>query len=207
MTSRIGIFGGAFNPVHNGHLQAARAAQRALDLQRVIFVPTGVPPFKNPSELISGSHRLAMLQLAFADHADFELCDFEVRRADQKSYTIDTVRHIVAQHPAGTEFFFLLGDDCTAKLPQWRGIAELQTLVRFACVNRNGVAMAADGPALEPVTMPPIAISSTAIRARLCARESIRGLVPDAVVDYIDRHALYCDAHAQAVAQEVSHGR
>lgn len=206
MPSRIGIFGGAFNPVHCGHLQAALAAWRALDLQRVIFVPTGVPPFKDHSELIASEHRLAMLRLALAEEPAFEVSDFEVQRTQQKSYTIDTVRHIVSQHPADTEFFFLLGDDCTNKLSHWRGIAELQRLVRFACVTRTGIAATKEGPPLIPVVMPAVTISSTDIRARLSAHQSVRGLTPDAVRDYIARHALYSDA-LQAVTQEVSHGR
>jgi len=210
-TLRIGIYGGTFNPIHNAHLLVAQTAYESLHLDKVVFIPAGIPPLKGVHQLVSGEQRLAMVQLAIADNPNFELNDFEVRRGNQKSFTIDTVRFLVAQYPANTEFFLILGDDCVDKLHHWKGIDELRQLVQFVCVNRNKIPATKDElqtstvlnssqtPPLTAVAMPTLAISSTYVRERLNAGKTVHYLVPTPVAQYLDQHALYrMDAHALA---------
>lgn len=202
---RIGIYGGKFNPVHNAHLQVAQHALEQLKLDRLLFVPTGIPPLKAAAELVRGEHRLAMLRLAIAGQPGLIASDFEVLR-EQKSFTIDTVRHYVGEYPADTEFFFILGDDIAARLHHWKGIYELQRLVRFVSVGRSVVPLPPGTSAPQKIdrglskvaaiatatmVMPAMPISSTQLRAKLRAGYSVRDLTPRAVVEYIERYGLY----------------
>ncbi len=187
---RIGLYGGTFNPVHQGHLLVAQTAFDALGLDEVVFIPAGEPPLKGNHQLVDGEHRLAMLNAAVADNPNFSVSDFEIRRPG-RSFTIDTVRHFAHTSPAGTELFFILGDDCTAKLDRWKGIDELRQLVRFVNVDR--LASSPDTPDGDVLSlkMPTFGISSTLLRERLARKQSIRYLAPTPVIDYIRRHSLY----------------
>jgi nicotinate-nucleotide adenylyltransferase len=187
---RIGIYGGTFNPIHNAHLCVARTALEALDLSRVIFVPAGTPPLKGSRQLIDGRQRLAMVRAAIAGNPAFSAIDFEIER-EGKSFTIDTVRHLAGQYPPDAELFFILGDDCAAKLHHWKGIDELCRLVRFACISRTGVPLPAATPPLQMIAMPAMDISSSRLRERLRDGQPVRDLTPAAVADHIDRHHLY----------------
>jgi nicotinate-nucleotide adenylyltransferase len=186
---RIGLYGGTFNPVHLAHLQVARTAQRSLDLDRVLFIPAGLPPLKGNAELADASHRLEMLRLALADEPEFDICDFEIKRHG-KSFTLDTVRHLRQQHP-DDELFFILGDDCAAKLNQWKGIDELARLVTFACAPRLGTVQPVVTPPVRTIEMPRVALSSTLIRQNLAAGMPVADWVPPAVAFHIERHRLY----------------
>lgn len=191
---RIGIYGGTFNPIHHGHLVAAQSAAEALALSSVVFVPSGTPPLKPCTELASAQHRLAMVQLAIAGNPLFSSDDHEVRGTG-KSYTVDTMRHLAARYPAGTALFFIVGQDCAAKLHHWKGIAELQRLASFVRLNRaasaNPADLAPDTPPLLDVSMPALELSSTLLRARLARGRPVSYLTPPAVADYIARHGLY----------------
>jgi nicotinate-nucleotide adenylyltransferase len=194
-TRRIGIYGGTFNPIHNAHLLVAQTALESLNLDQVIFIPAGIPPLKGTHQLVSGEQRLAMVQLAIADNPNFLLDDFEVRRGDQKSFTIDTVRFLRSRHSDAVELFLILGDDCVSKLHHWKGIDELQRLVHFVCVNRLHIAAPANTPPLTKITMPTLPISSTQLRERIAAGQSVCNLTPAVVADYIERHGLYHAVH------------
>lgn len=199
MTMRIGLFGGCFNPVHLGHIAAARAALAHLELDRVIFIPSGQPPLKGSAGLLAGPDRLAMLELALQDEPAMEASAIEIERSGP-SYTVDTVRTLRSALPAGAELFFLLGGDCLARLPQWKGIEELRTAVRFAILPRGGEGTGPLAEALVGVPMAPMAISSTLVRARCAGGESIDALVPPAVAAYLARHRPYGPAHPAGVA-------
>lgn len=191
MNLQVGLYGGCFNPVHEGHIAAARGACNALQLDRVIFIPSGHPPLKGDAGLAEGTHRLNMLQLALADDARFSTSAIEIERSGP-SYTVDTVRYFHNALPDKTQLFFLLGDDCIARLPRWKGIDELHTMVRFAVLPRESGSKPYDDPRLIRLALPRFAVSSTQIRA-ICAAGEIPGadlLHPDAA-RYIARHSLY----------------
>ena len=157
---RIGILGGSFNPVHNGHLGLARRAIASLALDRHIVITANVSPFKVASEASQSQitfDRLALVRRAFASIPEAVVDDREMRRGGV-SYAIDTVREIAAENP-GAELLFIVGEDAAAGLPRWKDYEELKKLCRF-------------------VPFPRTAESSTEIRRRLAAGESVEGLVP-----------------------------
>lgn len=188
---RIGLYGGCFNPVHQGHLTAARGACDALGLDRLIFIPSGSPPLKGNAGLAEGAHRLAMLELAIAGDARMSVSGIEIER-DGPSYTVDTVRALRGALPVGAELFFLLGDDCIDRLPQWKGIDELHAMLRFAIVPRQGERTGAVDDRLIWLNLPRQDVSSTRIRAMLKTGQfpAPNLLQPD-VVRYIETQSLF----------------
>lgn len=191
---RLGLFGGTFDPIHTGHLAAARSAAATLGLDRVIFIPAGDPPGKSRSDISDGAHRLEMVRLAIGDDPLFAATDLETSRTG-KSYTVDTVRELRRRHP-DAELFFLLGADCAPRVPHWRGYDDLRTMLRFVVWARPGAVETADDLPFLRVACPPFDVSSTQIRARAAAGEALDGLTPASVADYVRRHELY-GAHAR----------
>lgn len=192
----IGIMGGTFDPIHMGHLVIAEAAREALALDRMLFVPAGVPPHKPAGEVTSVEHRVAMVQLAIADNPAFELSRIEVDRAGP-SYTVDTVEALAAEG----DVTVILSVETFRELPSWYEPERLFAAGRVAVVPREGYPapdpgwLAATFPGREDrvtyLDAPHLGLSSTAIRARVAARRSIRYVVPDAVGTYIAAHDLY----------------
>ena len=199
---RLGIFGGSFDPVHYGHLLVAETCCQQRKLDRVVFVPAAVPPHKQQWQLTSARQRLEMLELAIAGNERFEVSTIEVERGGV-SYSVDTLSALAEEHPQAT-LFFLMGADSLCDLPTWR---EPQRLCQLAIPL---VACRADTP--EPdlstlarlvdedrlgeirrhqVTMPIVEFSSTDLRRRVAAGESIRYRTPRAVQKYIETHGLY----------------
>ena len=187
---RIGLFGGTFNPVHYGHLAVAEAAWDGLALDRLIFIPSGHPPLKGDAGVALGHHRVEMLRLAVAGDMRFEVSDMETTR-DGRSFTVDTVRALKNQFPRDTQIFFILGGDCVERLPDWKGIAELYDMVRFAVVARNGAKLLDEDERLLAVEMPPYGQSATAIRAAIAEGRPTNALTPAKVAHYIARNGLY----------------
>jgi nicotinate-nucleotide adenylyltransferase len=180
----IGILGGTFDPVHNAHLAMARAAQQALGLRRVLFVPTGNPRYRQPA-LAPGKHRLAMLRLALAGDANFEI-DARELGPGASGYTVDTLR---ALHAEGLhDLYLLIGADQYAKLASWHQPEEIAELAKIAVFPRPGVKL---GAAVNLIPMPLLPISSSDVRARAAAGEDLSSLVPRDVANYIARHGLY----------------
>ena len=197
---RVGLYGGCFNPVHAGHIAAARGACAVLALDSVLFIPSGHPPLKGNTGLLAGAHRLAMIERAIADEPCMAVSSIEIDR-EGPSFTVDTVRDLRARFPAGAELFFLLGDDCLDRLPRWKGIDELHAMVRFAILPRSGQSSAEPDSRLVWLPLAPIALSSTEIRAMVAAGEiPPPGMVPAPVADYIARHALYAPSAGRACA-------
>lgn len=215
---RLGILGGTFDPIHTGHVAAASAAERALALERIVLVPSRLPPHRAESARASADHRLAMAALAAEAHPHWSASDAEVTR-DGPSYTFDTLSGLIREGHAGSQIFFIIGADAFAEIATWSRYPAILDLVNFAVVARPGIALhslTARVPDLaERMTTPdqvkPSAIgrqpsngtriilieaatpevSSTEIRRRVWAGESIRGLVPDLVAAYISEHRLY----------------
>lgn len=134
---KIGLFGGSFNPIHRCHLVVAESARNRLDLDAVLFVPTGDPPHKPSTEYIASAHRLEMLKLAIAPYPYFQVSDIELQRPT-KSYSIDTVRELRRHYPVDTEFVFVIGLDAFRELPSWKEPHALLSSCDFAVVARAG---------------------------------------------------------------------
>ena len=190
--SRIGLFGGSFDPVHIAHVELARVALAQLRLDEVRWIPTGTPSQK-ARELTDAADREAMLRLAIADEPRFVLDRIELRRRGT-SYTLDTVRELRAAEP-GNEWFLIIGQDQYATLHTWREWRELLGLVTLVIANRPDAELAVNEQVAllqhEVVTLPMMDISSTDIRRCVAAGEPIAGLVPEAVARYIARRRLY----------------
>jgi nicotinate-nucleotide adenylyltransferase len=192
---RIGLFGGTFDPPHLGHLVLAEWARVRLRLDQVVFMPAGTPPHKRGRRLTDAVDRLAMTRLAVRGNPAFVVSAFEARRAGP-SFTVDTLRHLHARRP-GARFYLLMGLDSLEDFPGWHRpgeIARLATLVVATRPGPAGPAPRAPVPArLRVIRLdnPPVAISSSALRARARTGRSLRYLVPDAVAAYVERRGLY----------------
>jgi nicotinate-nucleotide adenylyltransferase len=181
---KIGIFGGTFDPVHHGHLILAREARETFGLDKIIFVPAAVSPFKKTPHA-SAEMRLAMLTAAVEGEPGFVINDCELRRPPP-SYTIDTLDEIrKCEHDA--EIYLLIGDDNVRDLPKWHHFDQLEKAVRFVFLERTSVRTKHDYPALHRR----IDISATEIRKRVASGQSIRYFVPQAVEEIIRREKLY----------------
>ncbi len=190
---KIGFLGGSFDPVHFGHLVAARTACEHCGLDRVVLVPAARAPLKARAAAASPADRLAMLRAAVADDPRFEVSDHELRRGGV-SFTIDTARHFRAQFPRA-RLFWIIGADQLARLPRWKDIAALAQLVEIAVVGRPGFALRrpAGLPGLRLHRCPghELDLSSTALRARARRGLPLDWLTPHKTVVYIRRKRLY----------------
>jgi nicotinate-nucleotide adenylyltransferase len=186
---RIGLFGGSFDPVHNGHLTLAACCAEQGGLDAVWFVPAALQPFKLGGPVASDADRVAMLRLAIADMPGREVSTLEIDRGGV-SYTVDTLRQLHAELP-DAELFFLMGADTLRDLPGWREPDEVLRLATPMAVQRPGEAdVVTDVPHMR-IGMPPMDISSSDIRKRIATGESIEGLLPASVAAYIDEYGLY----------------
>ncbi|HLU46748.1 MAG TPA: nicotinate-nucleotide adenylyltransferase [Planctomycetota bacterium] len=201
---KLGVYGGTFDPIHEGHLAVARAAKEAHDLDRVLVVPAACPPHKRGAKA-SDSHRLAMVELALRGEKGLVPSDIEIRRGGT-SYTVDTLRELGADHP-GAEIFLIVGGDSVVDLPLWRSVAEIFARARIVAVDRPGHEVRFDPerfPAVprerleqaerDRVRMEPHPASSREIRARLARGERDVPYLPPLVREHIERHGLYGEA-------------
>ncbi|KQW66639.1 nicotinate-nucleotide adenylyltransferase [Methylibium sp. Root1272] len=195
---RIGLYGGSFDPPHMGHLVLAMTAVQHLKLDELRWIPAGVP-WQKDRTLLSGTHRGAMVKAAITGHRGFKIDRREIERSGP-SYTIDTVRESQLAEP-NAKWFLVIGQDQYERLPTWHEWRELITRVTLAVAGRNGKSPAPPSELLavwhriEALPMPPMNVSSTAIRAHLAAGGTAQSLVPDmvptVVARYIDRYHLY----------------
>jgi nicotinate-nucleotide adenylyltransferase len=195
---RLGIFGGSFDPVHNGHLALTHACQRQGGLDEVWFMPTAVQPLKQQGPRASDKDRLAMLQLAVQTEPNWRVSKLEIDRGGL-SYTIDTLRQLDEELPEAV-LFFLLGADAVADVPNWREPAAIFALATPLVVRRSGSpapdltalrALCAENKRPKLIEMPAVDASSTEIRRRAAAGESIAEFVPAPVAADIAAHSLY----------------
>ncbi len=196
MTIKIGILGGTFNPIHNGHLLIAEIARQSCSLQKVIFIPCFMPPHKETGDEDSPEARYAMTNLAVAEYPDFMVSPIEIERKG-KSYSKDTIQTINISYGAEANIYFIAGTDTIAELNIWKDIDELFSLCRFIGVSRPGYPLNVPERYKEKIDIISITgfssmdISSSEIRRRLFNHESIQGLVPECVEKYIYSHGLY----------------
>ena len=193
---RIGVFGGTFDPVHNGHVLPVEAAAMKFQLQRVLYVPARLSPHKDAPPT-DARHRVAMLALALEGRPDWSI-DLEELDREPPSFTVDTLRSIAARHP-GDELWLLMGTDILAGFDRWREPEAILGLARVAAFEREPFA----GAAVRVPAVPGLSdrlsvfdagsvrISATELRNALAAGRSIGGKVPGPVAEYITKHGLY----------------
>lgn len=182
--------GGTFDPIHHGHLVAASEVRQHLDLDEVVFVPTGEPWMK--SGVSAGEHRYLMAVIATASNPSFRVSRVDIDRGGA-TYTIDTLRDMRREHP-DAELFFITGADAVAQILQWREVDELWELAQFVAVSRPGHRLSLrglPGDSVSSLEIPALAISSTDCRERVGRGHPVWYLVPDGVVQYISKHHLY----------------
>jgi nicotinate-nucleotide adenylyltransferase len=192
---RVGLLGGTFNPIHDGHLLVADAAHEQGPLDVVYFIPAYVPPHKDSHELAGFDHRVKMAELATASRREWSMVSTVESARPGPSYTVDTVRIFHTFFKDDVELFLIIGSDTVPELKTWREIGELVKLVGFIAVDRGGrdveadLARAPEGARIKRVSpATPSSTSSTWIRS---LKRDRKPSVPKEVADYIEKHRLY----------------
>lgn len=191
---RVGIMGGTFDPIHNGHLVAGSEVADRFGLDLVVFVPTGQPWQKADREVTAAEHRYLMTVIATASNPSFQVSRVDIDRGGP-TYTVDTLHDLRRVYP-DAELYFITGADALAKIVTWRDWEQMFELAHFVGVTRPGYELSHDlpvkqGSRVSLVEIPAMAISSTDCRARAAAARPVWYLVPDGVVQYIAKHRLY----------------
>jgi nicotinate-nucleotide adenylyltransferase len=217
----IGLLGGTFNPIHNGHLHIAHFVNRTLQLDRIIFIPTGDPPHKSAMSLAPAHHRLEMVKRAIAPYPHFTASDHETR-SEAVSYSVDTVTQFKKEFSEGTELGFIVGLDAFLDFSSWRKVNQLLTLCHFIVCSRPGVAFAQlqslsffpstppsalqsldqqnttrldiplpSGKTIFLLSVPPCEVSASTIREQLALGRPMSHWLPPTVESYIIQHRLY----------------
>jgi len=187
---RIGILGGTFNPVHIGHLAIAQTVLDEFKLDKVIFVPSNLPPHKRKKNVISARERYQMMCLAVKGNPCFDISDFEIKRKGT-SYSIHTVNYFLEQFSKKTKFFFIIGSDMLAGLTSWKKFEELNRKVNFVAVNRKGFEKVKSKTKVKKIDTLDLGISSSYIRRCLRNGKTVKYLLPESVSNYIDKRKLY----------------
>jgi nicotinate-nucleotide adenylyltransferase len=192
--SRIGIFGGTFDPPHMGHLVAAEEIRQDFSLQKVFFVPSARPPHKLALPLTEAARRLEMISLATRDNPDFAVSDMEIQRPGP-SYTVDTIGEFKKMYGADLEVYFIMGADSLFEIRTWKDPERLFHLCKVIVASRPGFSLEQMDADLRNriilANTTNIDISSTDIRRRVKEDKSIRYYVPDQVEAYIRSKHLY----------------
>lgn len=198
---RIGIMGGTFNPIHKGHLALAKAAMEEFVLDKILFIPAGMPPHKNPAEVMDKEHRYQMVKRAIRGIPGFELSRIELDRKGV-SFAVDTFNELKKKHGQKTKLFYIMGLDSINEILEWRKPLELFKLCEFIVGTRPGTRIRTFR---RLVKFPPLQkevdkihlmelsenISSSDIRERLKAGKSAKTFLPRAVENYIKKNGLY----------------
>lgn len=196
----IGIIGGTFDPIHNGHLIIAEYARTSLNLDKVLFIPSGMHPFKDNKNITDAKHRMEMILLAIDSNIYFEASSLEINRTGI-TYTIDTISSLKEKYPKD-DLYFIFGLDILFELDKWEKIEQLNQLCKFVLFDRPSKEdlkiyerivelKSSYNIDIKMVRSPIIDISSTEIRERVRKKISIRYLVPEVVEEYILNNKLY----------------
>jgi len=182
---KIGLYGGSFDPVHNGHLILARDAMERLELDKVVFLPARISPHKLDRPPAPPEARCQMLAAAIADEPRFEMDPCEIER-EGPSFAVDTVQLFRKRYP-GAKLYYFIGDDNLPELDTWRNIANLRESAQFVVLSRAGMPFLSEFPTITRH----IEISSTEIRNRVARGLSVRYMVPLPACDVIAKLGLY----------------
>ncbi len=186
---KIGILGGTFNPIHIGHLILADEVREKLSLDKVIFVPTYIPPHKQNSEVAAADERLRMVKAAIKGNKFFKTSDIEIKRKGP-SYTVDTMEALNKKFP-GEELYFITGSDLLKYLDEWKDFQELLRLVKFVVATRPGYPLEKITSYVQRISIRAVDVSAFEIRQCIKESKSFRYLVPEAVFEYINKKKLY----------------
>lgn len=198
-TYRLGIMGGTFDPIHNGHLVTAQTALDELDLDLVAFMPSGRPAFKQDKKVTSAEDRFLMTFLAISDNPLFYSSRLEVER-EGTTYTVDTLRILREVYPENVEIYFITGADAIIDIVTWRDADKMAKLAKFVGATRPGyklnkaraiIAASALDFDVTYLEVPALAISSSYLRERVAKGQSIRYLTPRSVIGHITKFHLY----------------
>jgi nicotinate-nucleotide adenylyltransferase len=215
---RIGLFGGTFDPIHWGHLRSAEEVREALSLDRILFIPTSIPPHKKGQTTTPAQDRLQMVRLAVADNPRFAVSTVEIKRPGV-SYSVDTLRYFANKNSRSDSYYFILGFDAFREIGTWKDFTKIFPLCHFVVTSRpekgqasplrripvavrklfcydfrSGIYKHRSGTELFFVKLTDIAISASDIRQRVQEEKSIRYLVPPKVETYIKKRGLYRQA-------------
>ncbi|MDI6817113.1 MAG: nicotinate-nucleotide adenylyltransferase [Actinomycetota bacterium] len=205
--SRLGVMGGTFNPIHYGHLVTAEEALSQFKLDKVMFMPAGVPPHKSDREILLPEERYLLTVIATASNPDFVVSRLEIERKGP-SYTIDTLAQLQQIFGPDTKVFFITGADAVWEILTWKNAEELVALTEFIAATRPGYSLEkfkklhvlpegegreSGRPRVSIMEIPALAISSTDIRRRVREDQPIRYLVPEGVASYIKKSGFWKD--------------
>jgi len=196
----LGIFGGAFDPIHYGHLMAAEYARNMFSLDKVLIIPSARPPHKEIDNISPEKNRYEMVDMAIRDNSFFEISPMEMERKGY-SYTIDTIDYCLKDYP-GVNIYVIMGADCLFYMDTWKDVERLVTMCKFIVVTRPGYNINKDDKALSglpsslwenliQLQVPGLDISSSEIRERVLNNKPIKYLLPPEVECYIYKHGLY----------------
>lgn len=201
MKKRIGVLGGSFDPVHYGHLILAEQIKTEAELDAVVFVPAYVSPFKIWNKQTDGNHRVEMLKLAIDNHPGFEISTIELEE-NTPSYTYYTLKQLKKSYEEDVDLFFIIGTDAFMHIEEWKHSKELLSNFSFLIGLRKGY----DERKLESILddlktryplkaeyirIPELEIAASDLRDRIGTGKSVKFLLPDAVIDYIEKQGLY----------------
>ncbi|MDD5465420.1 MAG: nicotinate-nucleotide adenylyltransferase [Candidatus Omnitrophica bacterium] len=186
---KIGILGGTFNPVHLGHLILAEEVREKLALDKIIFIPTALPPHKDNVDIAPAADRLKMLELAIKGNKFFAVSDIEIRRPG-RSYTIDTLKELKNKFTRD-EIYFIIGSDLLKYLNEWKDLSEIIKMVKFIAATRPGYPLQQLPPYIQTLAIRAVDVSGFEVRQCIQENKSFRYLVPDKVFDYINKRKLY----------------
>ena len=193
MATQLGVFGGTFDPIHNGHVSVAAEAAQELSLDKVLFIPAARPPHKEDDVHADPLDRYTMVELAVERYERFAASRIELDR-EGKSFTEDTLVALRDIYPAA-EFFLLLGADAFSEIPTWKNPHRIVQMAQIVVLNRPGFSRAQLGDALAEkvrwLDVTPVDISATEIRRKVREGEPIANMVPVPVGEYIKAHGLY----------------
>lgn len=193
MSSSLGVLGGIFDPVHNGHLAIASLAKEYFHLDKILLIPSGIPPHKISTVKASSSDRLKMLRLAIDGRNGFEICTEEINRKGY-SYTFDTLKALKEQHE-NPQIYFIIGSDNLREISTWYKYKEVIEIVTLCVAHRPGysckIPEELKAARILKFPSPEWAISSTMVRTYFQRGYSCRHLLPDPVIDYILSKGLY----------------
>lgn len=203
---RLGIMGGTFDPIHTGHLLCAEEARLTCELDAVLFIPTGIPNFKQDHIIAPAQNRLEMCHIACDTNPHFDVSDIEIAR-EGITYTVDTLQLLREHYPENVEFYFIMGTDSYLSLPQWRKSNQIVELVHFIVVSRPGYMLDEAEATLkaafaergydniniyvESIEAPALEVSSSDLRKRISQGKTLRYLTPHEVAIYIRENKLY----------------